>query len=369
MTTPADEASSNLPPAARRQVAEANRLIAELNARPGEIPAGAEYAPNPGDVQPGANETGQRRWQPASATMATAAAAPPPAAAAPVVDPAAIAPVVEDTYEQRYRVLQGKYDAELRAARAESSSIREAFSEQQKTINALVAREAPAREAPAPADPKDFLKSLGVTEKEMDDYGELLPIVAKMAQNMIRPTAQKLEQEVNRVKQDAQRTSSAVVQDRQASLFSVMDNQVPGWRVQNDDPKFLDWLDGFDIFSGRTRRQGLEQAFGALDATRVIGIFKAYLQEDSANRSASGPTIDRETLVAPGVPRGGMAEAPGGAAGKRIVSENEVQDFYSRVRRKLVPKDEYDRFSEELAQAVAEGRVRPAKADHHLNGR
>jgi hypothetical protein len=368
MTQPA--AQSNLPPAARRQVVEANRLIAELNAKPGEIPAGVEYMQNPGDVQPGTNETGQRRW--AAATPQPSNAAPgvqdPPAA--PQIDPAAIVPVPEESaWEQRYRTLQGKYDAERRTDQERIRSMEHTFSEQQKTINALIQREAAPAAAPAAQSPADYLKSLGVSDKEIEDYGELLPIVAKIAANMFKPTANKLEQEVNRVKQSQLQTSSAVVQDRQAALFAVLDSRVPGWRNINEAQVFLDWLEQLDIFSGGTRRQGLEQAFKNLDAARVAGIFEAFVQEDSATKSASRPQVDRDTLIAPGVPRGGAAEAPGGAAGKRILSESEIADFYSRVRRKQVTPEEYTRFSAEIASATAEGRVKPTRTDHHLNGR
>jgi len=108
-------------------------------------------------------------------------------------------------------------------------------------------------------------------------------------------------------------------------------------------------------------------AFQNLDTTRVVGIFEKFVQEDSVRRSTSGPSVDPQTLIAPGVPRGGAAEAPGGATGKRILSEGEIKDFYSRVRRKQVSAEQYAAFSAEIAAATAEGRIRPDRADHHGN--
>jgi hypothetical protein len=377
---------SNLPPAARRQVEAANALIAQLNAKPGEIPPGTEFQVMPSNEVPGQNPTGQQqRWVPASPqpqpqppnptgtaapqqpnVAAAQPSAPPPPTAAQLQQP----PRQEDPYEQRYRTLQGKYDAEMRA-------MREIVQTQQVTMDKLMENNRSAVAPTAPAQepqqsPEDYLRSLGVTEKELTDYGELLPIVAKLAQNMIRPTAAKLEAELTKTRQAAGQTSAALVQDRQRALFTALDaHPVVGtsWRVLNDDTDFLAWLDGVDILSGVSRRNLMTDAFQKLDLTRIAAIFGAYIQEDSARRSASGPTIDPNTLIAPGTPRGGAAEAPGGANGRRMISEGEIANFYSRVRRKLVSPEEYKAFSAEIATATAEGRIVPNARDHHLNGR
>ena len=352
-------AESNMPPAARRQAEEANRLVRELNAKPGQVPAGTEVQTMPNDQRPGDNVTADRAFSPqAPASTPPAAASPPPP---PTVEQRT-APSQDAGYEQRYRTLQGKYDSEMRA-------LREIVATQQSTMDKLIER-GPSSVAPAPAveqSPTEFLKSLGVSEKELEDYGELLPIVARMAQNMIKPTAAKLEAELTRVRAAAGTVANAQVKSARESLFATLDQRIPNWRLVNEDENFLAWLDQVDIFSGSTRRQGLTKAFENLDSARVVAIFEAYVREDSVSRSTSGPTVDRETLIAPGVPRGGAAEAPGGATGRRIWSESEIKDFYSRVRRKAVSTEEYARFSADIASAVSEGRVRPDRPDHHRN--
>lgn len=364
---------SNLPPAARRQVEAANQLIAQLNAKPGEIPPGTEVQVMPNSEQPGSNPTGQRQqWQPASSSIAPppptgvpdqpAAAAPPPP---PTPQQLQAPPDEGAVYEQRYRVLQGKYDAEMRA-------MREIVQTQQLTMDKLMQQRASTVAPPPepPQSPEDYLRSLGVTEKEITDYGELLPIVVKLAQNMIRPTAAKLEAELTRTQQVATQTNAALVGDRQRALFASLDSHPKigkVWRVLNDDTDFLAWLDQFDILSGVSRRNLMTDAFQKLDSARIAAIFETYVREDSARRSTSGPTVDPNTLIAPGQPRGGAAEAPGGATGKRMLSEQEIANFYSRVRRKQVSQEEYAKFSQEIADATAEGRIVPQTHDHHTN--
>lgn len=358
---------NNLPPAIRKQVADANALIAQLNAKPGEIPAGTEVQVMPGNETPGTMPTGQNtRWQPATPGPAQVPGVPdqpqaqPPRAAAP--PPPAAAATELEPWEARYRTLKGKYDAEI-------SMTREILASQQATMDKLVQDRQSAVAPPpaAPQDPAEFLRSLGVTDKELEDYGEVLPIMAKMAQNMIKPTAAKLERELAKTREAAGTVAKAQMKTGQDALLATLQARVPDWAAINEDQNFLAWLDQVDIFSGSSRREALMAAFQNLDTARVVAIFERFVQEDSARRSTAGPQLDPATLIAPGVPRGGAAEAPGGATGKRILSEGEIKDFYSRVRRKQVSAEQYAAFSAEIAAATAEGRIRPDRADHHGN--
>jgi hypothetical protein len=357
---------NNLPPAIRKQVSDANALIAQLNAKPGEIPAGTEVQVMPGSETPGTMPTGQpTRWSPATpapaATTGVPDQQPPRAAAAPPPPPAAMTEI--EPWEARYRSLKGKYDAEI-------AMTREIVASQQATMDKLITERQSSLTPPAPEkeqDPAEFLRSLGVSDKEIEDYGEVLPIMAKMAQNMIKPTAAKLERELARTREAAGTVAKAQMKSGQDSLLATLQARVPDWAAINEDQNFLAWLDQVDIFSGSSRREALTAAFQNLDTARVVAIFERFVQEDSARRSTSGPQVDPQTLIAPGVPRGGAAEAPGGATGKRILSEGEIKDFYSRVRRKQVSTEQYAAFSAEIAAATVEGRIRPDRADHHGN--
>jgi hypothetical protein len=367
MTQPAQiSPTSNLPPAARAQVVAANKLIAELNAKPGQIPAGTEVQTMPDDQRPGANENNDRRWVPASTqNQPPQPAAEQPRSFAPPPAPADTrAPEGED-WAQKYRSLQGKYNSEM-------ASLREIMAAQQQTMDKLIERGGMPSVAPAPTvekSPEETLKELGATDKEIEDYGELLPIVARLANNMIRPTMQKLETELARTKAAAGTVAKAQMKSSQDLMFQTMDANpaIRGWRVINEDENFLAWLDGVDIFSGTTRRASLTGAFQNLDTARVTAIFEKFIQEDSVRRSTSGPQVDANTLIAPGVPRGGAAEAPGGANDRKIWTESEIRNFYTRVRKKQISQEDYARFSADIAAATQEGRIKPDRRDHHAN--
>lgn len=342
---------SNLPPAARRQVEEANRLVADMRQQAGAPPQDG----NPANPAPNSQATAPAPVQPALA---------PPVAAQ--VQPETDAQVIA-RLQARYDTLAGKYNAE-------TGQLRDQLNHANRTTAALLeqnqAPAAPAAPAPAALTPIEQLKALGITDKQIEDYGDLLPLVAQMASNMYKPTIQKLENELDQMRRATGQVSQSLVQSKQQDVFDALDRGVPTWRKINEDPHFLDWLNITDIFAGVTRRVALSSAWQALDSQRVVGIFQAYTREHpEAARTAGGPMVDSATLLAPQTRGGEGGGAPEGAGGKRQIHESEIAEFYTRVRKRLVKPDDYTRLSAEYSLAASEGRVIPTRRDFHGNAR
>lgn len=345
---PAPSQPNLVPAAARRQVAEADRLIAELNAPPVAPSAAPQPAPQPQVVpQP----------QPA----------PPPNPQ--LQQPPAPPPTFEELYNaerQRYSALQGKYNTETRLLREQN--------EQNATLVSQLLERAPTPAAPAsPAPPtltpEERMRALGATAKDIEEYGELLPLVARMAENMLKPTLAKLDAELRTIQQSQGTLSQEAIHARKDMFFTTLDRDVTNWRLINEAPHFLDWLNLIEVFSGVSRRKSLTDAYNRLDAARVAAIFQAYVREyPDQSRAPGAPPVDPATLLAPEI-RGDAVRAPGGSGGKRIWSESEISDFYTRVRKKLVSKADYDSMQAEIALATSEGRIKPNRIDHHANSR
>lgn len=346
-----------LPPAVRAQVAEANRLIQDLNAPPQPGAAPVSPAAQPQAYQAPTNPPVQQSPR---------AAAPPPSpqalqhAAEPPVD---MAEQLRRS-EARYQSLQGKYNAETGVLRAQ-------LEQNTALVTQLLEREnrpAPAAAPVAPQTPEERMRALGATDKDIEEYGDLLPLVAKLAENMVRPTLTKLEGELNKIAQGQGQIVQQTRASRVSSLEAQLDAALPTWRAINESAEFLDWLGITDIFSGVTRRVALTDAYNKLDAARVQAIFVAYAREYPDHARAPGAAqVDPVTLVAPDI-RGGHGAAPEGAGGKRTWSESEITDFYAKVRKKLVSPEEYKRMMVEIAQASAEGRIVPTRRFAHANG-
>ena len=61
-----------------------------------------------------------------------------------------------------------------------------------------------------------------------------------------------------------------------AVVYDALDKAIPGWRHINVSDSFRKWLQGTDVFSGKTRQEELMDAFNKNDANRVVEIFGAY---------------------------------------------------------------------------------------------
>lgn len=353
MPTAAPVLSSHLPAAARKQVKAANKLIAELNAPPGAVvdPPAAAAAP----VLPEVN--------------LDAPAGAQPAGSAPVGDPA-------PNYEQMYRSLQGKYNKEVAEVQSDNAETQRMLA-RAITENATAAAAASVRAtAPPPVVVKaeDRFKAIGVTDKEIEEYGtEMMDIVERIANARTTAEIGEFKRELAELKKSMGTVTTVVAQDAQQKIYDALFREVgQNWPEINASAEFLAWLRDVDVFSGTSRNTSLQVAFKNHDAARVVAIFKAYVGGKTLTAptppTPRQPAVERGTLVAPGAARGGDGEAPGATDGK-IWSEEEIQDFYQRARKRKVVGEEYTNTQAEIVRAIAEGRVRPTKhSQHHLNG-
>lgn len=343
-------AVSHVPAAARKQIKEANRLIAELNAPP--QPPG-----------PQRNSAFQQPPAAAAAPAAPAAAAPPdaPAAAAQPVQAPAPDPVAEANH--RYSVLQGKYNAETGRLLGAAQALKD---ENQRLLEALNQRQAPPV---AGARPEDRFDTSMVTPKEREEFGEeLVNLMARIAKANSAGEVATLRGELDRLRGITAQTQQENAQARAVRVWALLKDQVPNCVVVNNSQQFVDWLEIPDIMSGRPRKEGLTAAYEAGDGPRVVGIFKRFIEEDSHSGSTprpAAPAVDQGTLIAPDAGRGNGGEAPGSQGGK-IWSESEINDFYSRVQRKRISPEEAKATEADILAALRDGRIRPDRDDRHI---
>ncbi|MGA3250357.1 MAG: hypothetical protein ABSD12_19750 [Paraburkholderia sp.] len=349
--------SANLPPQARKQVKAANQLIAELNARPGEAPVIAPLSPNAAPPRELPNLPNVGAPLPADAVPAApgpAVSATPPA---PVPDPAP-PPSEAEMAHHRYSVLQGKYNAETSRLMGAAQALQD---ENNRLMRQLAERPAPAPVA-APRAEDQFNLSV-VSQKEREEFGEeLVTLMAKIAKANSGAEIARLNAELNQLRGAVSQTVQVAAKSAQDSIYTELARWNPRWELINVSQEFLDWLEVPDMISGIVRKNALTNAFQTGNATRVVAIFKAF-QEDSQRGSSppatpSPPAVNRNDLIAPGQPRGGSGEAPNGTSG-RLWSEQEIDDFYSRVQRKRISEDERKSTEAEIHKAMVEGRIVP----------
>lgn len=301
------------------------------------------------------------QWTPASQQSQqpqfTAAPDVPPPGAQPVADPA----------DQRYKVLQGKYNAEQRAARERIAAL-------EAQVNTLIVHRAPAPPpaitAPTvPSTPRERALAAGFTEKEIEEYGQdLVDMMVRTANNIAAPAINSLRAEQQRLAGTVQNTVQTARRTAEELFWDTLSDKVPNYAEINQSQEWLDWLGQREVFSGRTRNEGLQNAFQASDALRVAEIMKTFLAEDERTRStAGGPRIDPATLVAPGTPVS-SAPAPAGTnvANSEIITEAEVREHYAAVRRGHLKGKRKEEAEARINRALAEGRIKPEHNDAYL---
>lgn len=344
-----------LPKAVQKQIDEANRLHETLSKGPppaddGQPPApAAAAAPTPPDLgatPPAAPSGGEPATPPAPAT---------------------------EGWEQKYRVLQGKYNAEVprmqRQVHEQSGLIQQL--QQQLTATQTMLASLTRQQGAAPAAPA--APTALVKKEEVETFGEdLTDYIRRVAQEAVLPQVeqrlQPVQQQVEQVRSVASQVVERSAQTAQERMFETLDRDIPDWRKQNNDEGFLAWLAQQDPYSGETRQALLRRAYERNDTPRVVAFFKGYRSEHAvvtpppAPAAATPPPAPQKTLdsfVAPGTVKAGATGAQDGA-GKRIWTQAEIGQFYNdrRAGKYRANPERAAELERDIVAAGREGRVR-----------
>lgn len=357
---------SALPKAVQKQIAEANRIAAEIKA--GSTPPPADPPANPPAAPP--------------ASQPAAAAAPPAAApAASVVTPAG-SPPPDESWEKKYRVLQGKYNAEVPRLQTQ---VREMSSNMQNLQSQLVTTQAlmqslNQRQASAPAQAPAAVPPASarlVKDEEVKTFGpDLYDFIQRAAREVMpqapaQPNAQ-VTQQVQQVKQQVDQIASKVAVNDQQKMVALLDEKVPDWSKLNTDEAFLAWLEQPEPYSGVKRFQLFDEAAARFDGPRVAAFFKGFQNEHAptptqpqapapaAPAASAAPPMTLDRFVAPGTAKAGAAGAPNEAQ-KRIYTRAEIDAHVTKknsfvIKGKKVP-DALVAEERDIMAAAREGRV------------
>lgn len=364
---------SALPKAVRAQVERANQLAKEF-----------QEAQNAPPVDPNAPPADPNAPAPAAPAASSEPATPPADPAQPPAAPAAAQPLPQEGYEQKYKVLQGKYNAEVPRLQ---NQVRE-LTERQRThdsemnlmrnlLASLNAQRETAPAAPAQATPpaRDKL----VKDEEVREFGaDLIDVMRRVVREenasllpeidrRVAPVAQRVDQ----VAQAAQQVGARVARSDQQSVLAQLEDKVPNWQELNEDAGFLEWLEQVDPYSGYKRGALLQQAYKAHDGPRVVAFFSGYLKEHAVVTPPANPTPPAapaqpaqgqkrlDQLVAPGTPKTVPTSTQDGS-GKRVWSRAEIGEFYSSVQagRFKGTAEQRKALEADIFAAQREGRIR-----------
>lgn len=119
-----------------------------------------------------------------------------------------------------------------------------------------------------------------LTSDDVQNYGsDLVDFAQRAAANALAPAVQVLEQQNNNLQRQ-------IARETRARLDAALEAAIPNFREIDASPEWLRWLGQKDSLSGRTRQDLLNEACSAGAANRVIGFFRAFLQEQAASPAA-----------------------------------------------------------------------------------
>ncbi|MEN6644302.1 MAG: hypothetical protein ABFE08_17825 [Armatimonadia bacterium] len=269
------------------------------------------------------------------------------------------ATTVDETAEQRYRTLQGMYNADTARLRADKQELASRVEQLERLLSSLSS--APAQSTASFASNEKL-----ITDKDIEDYGDSIEVMRRVSKEETIASQRKIAeleklirdlqvQVVPRVEAVAQRQAKSAADAFWTDLTAV----VPNWRDINQNKDFHAWLLEVDPLTGVNRQTHLADAQKNLDVRRVAAFFSTW-QGNTGHSIAHEPRdvakSQLEKQVAPG--RGRTAAAPSAPQSKTYSAED-IKKFFNDVRRGAFKgrETERDRIERDIFAAQREGRI------------
>lgn len=228
-----------------------------------------------------------------------------------------------EDFEQKYKVLKGKYDKEIprlyQMANEFETKARAATEELEKVKSTLQdegAKPIAFDESNLPPEVKEF----------KDEY----PDIYKGMLSMFKATPKRAESKP--VEKPAEKPRETPKPKDQTpvvwseAMYQVLTSKCANWNAINKNPEFIGWLTGKDRYARKTRGMLLSEAYNAGDIETVANIMTDF-EDFHIKKADETPPDDVAPTTTPG-----RVSAPGTDANKgEAVTRAFVAKFYSDV--------------------------------------
>lgn len=267
-----------------------------------------------------------------------------------------------ETYAQRWRSLQGVYNATVR----QKDGLAGRVAQLEHILSTL-------QQPPSQPAQNTQPNTRYVTEKDVTDYGDSLETMRRVAREELAPVFAQLQNTINSVGQNVSNQVQHVAQ-RQALtqeeiFYQKLRQVVPEWEQINADANFQQWLSGVDPQTGIQRQIYISDAHQRLDVNRVAHFFHAWVAQQQQAAQAQqvattspqtvtrSPATQLELQVSPGHSR--AVAPPAGSGTPKVWARSAITKFYDDVRKQYYRgKDaEREQIERDIFAASREGRV------------
>lgn len=322
----------SLPKQVRAQMEEAERLERELLEAATPTPAEAtEPEPKPEDT------TDLLEGEPL----------PEPEVIETEPEPEPVKQSDDDTWERKYKTLQGMYNADVPRLRNEVADLKTQLS------TAITKLEAASQQTKA--DPVERL----VTDKDVEDFGgDLVDLIKRQATEIAQAEVKRLQEENAQLREELTGVSERQGDIARQNYFSDLGRIVPDYEEINTDQRFLDWLSEVDPLSGFQRQEYLTNAFNTYDVARTATLFNTFKElTGSTQAKPKQPPKELVRQVAPGTSKASAQTITN--PNEKIWSMAEIDRFYKDVARGVFKGNDAEqaRIEAEIDLAVQQGRL------------
>lgn len=262
-------------------------------------------------------------------------------------------------FEQKYRSLQGMYNAEVPRLHAEKRELANRVQHLEQLISTMGSAQ--------PQKGQEAQRERLITEQDIADYGDSIDVMRRVFSEESASYKEEIAQLKNTIRQlqgvvpQVQRLSQSQNVSNEQRFWDDINRLVPDWQDVNVNKGFHDWLLEVDPLTGSTRQTYLDAAQRRYDAQRVANIFATWKRSvgmsDAQARPAKQKTISElERQIAPGK---GRSAASKGAGEPRTFSPADIQEFYRDVQKGKFKgrESERDRMERDIFAAQREGRI------------
>jgi hypothetical protein len=258
---------------------------------------------------------------------------------------------VADEFEQKYKTLRGKYDAEV-------PRLHQQVKDLQAKLNDLV--KAQEEKPKAPTKPKE--KVSYVTDADRAEFGEeLIDVQRRVAKEVSQDYEDRFEQQAAVIAELQKQLKQTGSQVGEMSFAQKLTQLVPDFADVDKDERWVAWLNEYDPMVRGPRRDQAAAAFNAGDAEAVAHYVKLWKQtlEPVVPQERKTRQAELEKQVAPNRTANSASTK---SVGKdvRVYSERQIADAWTKIRTLNTRKmyDEAAKLEAEITAAYLEGRVR-----------
>ncbi len=267
-------------------------------------------------------------------------------------EPADTSPTdVEAEFEQKYKTLRGKYDAEVPRLHSQVKDLTA------KLTNLTESLSAKPKE---PTKPKE--KVSYVTDEDRAEFGEeLIEVQRRVAKEVSQDYEERLEQQNEVIEQLQKQLKQTGTQVGEMSFSQRLSQIVPDFAEIDNDERWVAWLNEHDPMLRGPRRDQAAAAFNAGDAEAVahyVKLWKASLEPEVSNARETRQ-VELEKQVAPNR-SANSANTKSVGKDAKVYSEREIEAAWNRIR-SLNTRHKYDeatKLEADITTAYLEGRVR-----------